>query len=233
MSRQLTGTDRRRPSARRGDRPPPSKRGWRGAPRRGRASSPAANRPPRAGRPSRFSPRASAAKAISNPSHRSRCRSQAARRMAWSRKAADANSPRRRACARPAGVAGACKQLAVLGREQEDQAIDQPQQLAEEVGERQLLRSRRARAAPHCRGARNPLPSASNAASTPSRSRSRAASPSLLAGLAPPLQSAIGQSARRARRSGWHGSAARARRNRRSRRPRRSAADQPRYRRGG
>ena len=70
------------------------------------------------------------------------------------------------------------QQVAVLGGEQEDQPVDEAQELAEEVRQRQLAGLQLLAQRPLSGCERNPLPRLSSAASTPSRSFSRAATPS-------------------------------------------------------
>ena len=87
---------------------------------------------------------------------------------------------------------GRMEQFAVLGDGEEDQAIDEPQQLAEEVAERRVPLRRRAREAP---GSRSETQCRALAArsSTPSRKPIARSKPFLARRLAPALQCAIGR----------------------------------------
>ena len=88
------------------------------------------------------------------------------------------NSPRRRACAAAAARVRRMQQVAVLGGEQKDQPIDEAEKLAEELRQRQRADCSCSRSAALLGCDRKPLPRLSSAASTPSRSLSRAVTPS-------------------------------------------------------
>ena len=229
MSRQLTGTAWPRPSSTQADSRPPSAHDWTGGPRRDHAINSGRKRPPRPGRPSAF--RLRQRKKVDLQALPSVVRGDPMPRAGspGSRNAPKRISFRIEPASRCRGVRRV-QEAALLGDREKDQAIYEAQELGEVFWQRQLAADQ------PCAKLRifsdEALPEREKAASTPSRSRSRAASPSLLA-VSRQRSSAQSVVGRRARRNGSHGSAATARRNRQSRPPRTFAEDQPRYRRGG